>query len=68
MNSCGKLWTRFYDGGGGGDVDNGVLVMMGMVLVMTVMMVMVWMVKEALWENRTSVESVIISGGEKSII
>ena len=54
--------------GGGGDVDNGVLVMMGMVLVMTVMMVMVWMVKEALWENRTSVESVIISGGEKSII
>ena len=54
--------------GGGGDVDNGVLVMMGMVLVMTVMMGMVWMVKEALWENRTSVESVIISGGEKSII
>ena len=54
--------------GGGGDVDNGVLVMMGMVLVMTVMMVMVWMGKEALWENRTSVESVIISGGENSII
>ena len=50
--------------GGGGDVDNGVLVMM----VMMVMMVMVWMGKEALWENRTSVESVIISGGEKSII
>ena len=56
--------------GGGGDVDNGVLVMMVMVvmMVMMVMMVMVWMGKEALWENRTSVESVIISGGEKSII